>query len=170
MNRHPALVQWLAVAALSVPNFAAARARMATSVPTPFKTVYTLSGSCSTLSAPTADYTKSCAGTLFRIIYPDGRESYAFGVEGKALISFSGFAAADSPGSSIVKIDHLTVTYGPKAAPKVEPHDATGFCSLTIPNFPNGDRFGVKCIAQSRDGPYRGSFISDGTPATRTDF
>lgn len=133
----------------------------------PFKTVYTLSGKCTDLLVLNLNYAGVCSRTLFRMIYPGGREAFSFAAKGKALVSFSGFPKSDSTGVSVLDVDHVTVTSGTETAPKAEPHNSTGSCVLSVPG---GSRFAVRCIGLTQQGRYRGSFISDGTRPVRVDF
>ncbi len=141
----------VAIAALAAPDESDVLSRIN------WKAVYTLTGQCGLLLTPGTDYTSSCSGTLFQMEYRDGRQSWAFGAKGKALISFSGMEDEGTPAISVFKIDHVTVTSGPNATARAE--TATGSCVLTIPGR---ERFQVKCNAHTSSGDFDASFTSDG--------
>jgi hypothetical protein len=130
-----------------------------------FKTVYTLTGECDTLSTPSVDFTSLCSGLLFRMVYENGRESFSFPARGQALISFSGFPGLNSPVVSSLKIDHVTIASGPNAA--TDAQAATGSCELTIPK---PETFAIKCNARGKSGAFAASFVSDGKRPERQDF
>ena len=97
--------------------------------------------------------------------YRDGRQSWAFGAKGTALVSFSGVEDQSAPSLSVFRIDHVTVASGGEAAARAE--TANGSCVLKVSV---GKQLLVKCTARTRSGDFEASFTSDGNAPEAINF
>ena len=126
--------------------------------PTPVKAV-SVAGLCTKLTYRTTNLSATCSGKLVNIAYSDGRTSFLF-VSGHTVISFSGDGRQQFERQRIQFFSPLDKVVFQSDGSTIGLR-AVGWCDFTDTN--KGIPAPIHCVAETEDGRFEGSFLTDGT-------
>lgn len=113
-------------------------------------------GTCAKLILAGTDMTASCDPTLVNVAYPSGGSSFMFVLAGKAMVSFFG---RDTPATENHSTIYLQRVSFRDSGPDNPSSVVSGECTYTNPFA--GPAV-VDCDADSKDGPFKAIFTTDG--------
>jgi hypothetical protein len=113
-------------------------------------------GRCSTLVLAGKDMTAECTQVLVNAAYPTGNSSFMFTVGGNAMVSFFG---RDNPAIGDHAMIYLQRVSFRDSSPDNPSSEVSGICTYANPFA--GPAV-IDCKADSKDGPFRAVFTTDG--------
>ncbi|UVO53897.1 hypothetical protein [Sphingomonas sp. SUN039] len=118
---------------------------------------FKLSGTCKRLATPKGDETTACDKELINMAFASGNSSFIATMKKKGSIAFRGRDSAAKGNVARIAVNTILLT-GKSFAPATE-LKATGSCTYTNPNK---GPVRVECSADTIEGKYELSYISDG--------
>ncbi len=118
---------------------------------------FKLNGTCKLLVTPEGDLTKDCEPELINMAFASGNSSFIATIKGKGGISFRGKDSAAVGNIAVLHVSMILLT-GSDFSPPIE-LKAKGKCTYTNPN---AGPVLVECAAETSNGDYKLSYVSDG--------
>jgi hypothetical protein len=122
-------------------------------IPNTFK----LSGTCKRLMTPEGDQTKVCEKELINVAFASGNSSFIATMKNKGGIAFRGRDSAAKGDVATIRVNLILLTKT-SFAPAVE-LKSKGQCTYTNPNK---GPLHVECTADTANGKYELSYVSNG--------
>ena len=113
-------------------------------------------GRCSTLVIAGQDMSGQCSPALVNVAYPSGATSFMFTLAGKAMVSFFGRQAPAVGERAMVYLERVSFRDSTANNPSSE---VSGTCKFGNPYAGPTE---VDCEADSKDGPFKAVFTTDG--------
>jgi hypothetical protein len=118
---------------------------------------FKLSGTCKRLTTPEGDQTAACDKELINVAFASGTSSFIATMKNKGGISFRGRDSAAKGDVATIRVNMILLTKA-SFAPAVE-LKAKGQCIYTNPNK---GPLHVDCTADTANGKYELSYVSNG--------
>ena len=121
----------------------------------------TVEGKCEQLVIGGEDLTSICKGVILNTAYKSGRTGFLFVATNKAIVTFSGVDSPAVGDEASSRLDGIILSRLSQDKPNPVGIPARGACLYGNP-YRGPAR--ITCTAETDQGPFRASFLSDGKP------